>query len=134
MIICFFIQYDFLGKLNITVWIKIIKECILRKLVICTLITEVMAKYLVEVFHSADKIECLRTIQIFLSSGSHFLTHADWGCLDGEHKAWFVIEVESKEEALRIVPSYYRNNTKITKLSNFNLQEVENMLRYHQAQ
>lgn len=93
-----------------------------------------MAKYLVEVFHSADKIECLRTIQIFLSSGSHFLTHADWGCLDGEHKAWFVIEVESKEEALRIVPSYYRNNTKITKLSNFNLQEVENMLRYHQAQ
>ena len=93
-----------------------------------------MAKYLVEVFHSADKIECLRTIQIFLSSGSHFLTHADWGCLDGEHKAWFIIEVDSKEEALQIVPSYYRNNTKIIKLSTFNLQEVENMLRYHPTQ
>ena len=93
-----------------------------------------MAKYLVEVFHSADKIECLRTIQIFLSSGSHFLTHADWGCLDGEHKAWFIIEVESKEEALQIVPSYYRNNTKIIKLSNFNLLEVESMLKYHETQ
>jgi len=93
-----------------------------------------MAKYLVEVFHSADKIECLRTIQIFLSSGSHFLTHADWGCLDGEHKAWFIIEVESKEEALQIVPSYYRNNTKIIKLGNFNLQEVESMLKYHETQ
>jgi len=46
-----------------------------------------MAKYLVEVSHSPDKIECLHTIQIFLSSGSHFLTHADWGCLDGDHKA-----------------------------------------------
>jgi len=92
-----------------------------------------MAKYLVEVFHSADKIECLRTIQIFLSSGSHFLTHADWGCLDGEHKAWFIIEVESKEEALQIVPSYYRNNTKIIELSNFNLREVESMLKYHET-
>jgi hypothetical protein len=134
MIICFFILYDFLEKLNITVWIRIIKECISRKLVICTLKTEVMAKYLVEVFHSADKIECLRTIQIFLSSGSHFLTHSDWGCLDGEHKAWFIIEVESKEEALQIVPSYYRNNTKIIKLSNFNLREVESMLKYHETQ
>jgi hypothetical protein len=90
-----------------------------------------MAKYLVEVSHSPDKIECLHTIQIFLSSGSHFLTHADWGCLDGEHKAWFVIEVASKEEALQIVPSYYRNNTKIVRLGTFNLKEVESMLSKH---
>ena len=90
-----------------------------------------MAKYLVEVSHSPDKIECLHTIQIFLSSGSHFLTHADWGCLDGEHKAWFVIEVDSKEEALQIVPSYYRNSTKIVRLGTFNLKEVESMLSKH---
>lgn len=90
-----------------------------------------MARYLVEVFHSADKVECLRTIQIFLTSGSHFLSHADWGCLDGEHKAWFVIETETKEEALQIVPSFYRNNTKIIKLSTFNLKEVEAILRQH---
>ncbi len=93
-----------------------------------------MAKYLVEVYHSADKIECLRTIQIFLSSGSHFLTHADWGCLDGEHKAWFIMDVDRKEEALQIVPSYYRKNTKIIKLTKFNLQEVENLLKQHEMQ
>ena len=93
-----------------------------------------MTKYLVEVSHSADKIECLRTIQIFLSSGSHFLTHADWGCLDGEHKAWFILDADSKEEVLQIVPSYYRRNTKITKLSRFNLQEVENLLKHHEMQ
>ena len=91
-----------------------------------------MAKFIVEVSHSPDKIECLRTIQIFLSSGSHFLTHADWGCLDGEHKAWFVMEVDSKEEALRVVPPFYRKDTKITKLSKFNLTEVENLLKKHQ--
>ena len=91
-----------------------------------------MTKFLVEVSHSPEKIECLRTIQIFLSSGSHFLTHADWGCLDGEHKAWFVMEVDSKEEALRVVPSFYWKDTKITKLSKFNLTEVENLLKKHQ--
>ena len=93
-----------------------------------------MTKYLVEVSHSADKIECLRTIQIFLSSGSHFLTHADWGCLDGEHKAWFILDADSKAEVLQIVPSYYRKNTKIIKLSKFNLQEVEILLNQHEIQ
>jgi hypothetical protein len=92
-----------------------------------------MAKYIVEVSHSPDKIECLRTIQIFLSSGSHFLTNADWGCLDGEHKAWFIMEVENKEEALRIIPSYYWKSTKITRLSKFSLREVEDLMKQHQT-
>jgi hypothetical protein len=90
-----------------------------------------MAKYLVEVYHSAEKNKFLRTIQIFLISGSHFLTHADWGCLDGEHKAWFVKDVDRKEDTLQIMPPYYRNNTKIIKLSTLNLQDVERFLKQH---
>ncbi len=90
-----------------------------------------MEKYLIEVNHSSDKLECLRTVQIFLNSGSHFLTHADWGCLDGVHKAWFIMEVDSKEEALRIVPSFYWEQTKIIKLNRFNPTEVDNLLKEH---
>jgi hypothetical protein len=92
-----------------------------------------MEKFLVEVNHGPDKIECLRAIQIFLSSGSHFLTHADWGCSDGEHKAWFILEVDKKEDALRIVPPFYRKDTKITTLTKFKLDEVENLLKQHSA-
>ena len=91
-----------------------------------------MTKFLVEVSHSPEKIECLRRIQSYVSSASDFLTHADWGCLDGEHKAWFIMEVDSKEEALRVVPPFYRKDTKITKLSKINLTEVENLLKQHQ--
>jgi hypothetical protein len=90
-----------------------------------------MEKFLVEVEHSPDKIDCLRTIQIFLSSGSHFLTHADWGCHDGVHKAWFTLEANSREEAMMIVPSFYREGTRITRLGKFNLEEVENLLKEH---
>jgi hypothetical protein len=92
-----------------------------------------MERYLVEVSHSSDKIDCLRSIQILLSTGSHFLTNADWGCHDGEHKAWFIMEGNSKDEAYRIVPSFYWKDTKVTLLNKFNLKEVEEMLKQHKV-
>jgi len=90
-----------------------------------------MSKFLIEVHHGANKIECLHAVSIFLNSGSHFLTHADWGCLDGEHKAWFFMDGNSKDEALRIVPPAYRKDAKITRLNNFNLKDVEELLKHH---
>lgn len=92
-----------------------------------------MSKYLIEVPHGPDKIECLRSVQIFLSTGSHFLTNADWGCLDGEHKAWFFMDAESKEEVLRVVPPAYRKDAKISQLNKFKLKDVEELLKYHGA-
>jgi hypothetical protein len=92
-----------------------------------------MAKYLVEVSHNPDKIECLRSVQILLSTGSHFLTNADWGCLDGEHKAWFIMDVENKDEAYRIVPSFYWKDTKVTRLNKFTLKDVEELLKQHKV-
>ncbi len=92
-----------------------------------------MARFLIEVPHEDKKSECARAVQIFLNTGSHFLTHADWGCLDGEHKAWMIVEVESKEEARYILPPAYRSQAKIVKLNNFTIDEVEEILRHHQG-
>lgn len=92
-----------------------------------------MSKYLIEVAHGSEKFECLRSVSILLSSGSHFLMNAEWGCLDGEHKAWFMMDAESKEEAMMVVPPAYRKDTKISKLNRFNLGEVDEMLRHHQG-
>lgn len=78
-----------------------------------------MALHLIEVPHSDSKIECSKAIQVFLSSGSHFLSNADWGCDDGEHKAWIVVDVNSKEEALQIVPPLYRQQAKIVRLTKY---------------
>ena len=78
-----------------------------------------MALHLIEVPHSDSVIECSKAIQVFLSSGSHFLSNADWGCDDGEHKAWIVVDVNSKEEALQIVPPLYRQQAKIVRLTKY---------------
>jgi hypothetical protein len=92
-----------------------------------------MSKFLIEVPHGAEKYECMRSIAIFLNSGSHFLSNADWGCSDGEHKAWFIMEAENKEEALQIVPPVYRINAKITKLIKYNLADMGASLNHHTA-
>lgn len=90
-----------------------------------------MARYLIEVPHSADKRACLQAIQIFLKTGSHYLTHCDWGCMDGEHKAWITVETNSKDEALRIVPPAFRAQAKVVKLDQFSLEQVQRALTQH---
>lgn len=92
-----------------------------------------MAKFLIEVPHEAEKVACLRAIQILLQTGSHYLTNAEFGCPDGVHKAWVIVDVNSKEEARGILPPIYRSQAVIVRLSRFKLEEVEKMLRRHQG-
>lgn len=92
-----------------------------------------MAKFLIEVSHGAEKYECLRSVSILLSSGSHFLTNAEWGCLDGEHKAWFIMDASDKNEALMVVPPAYRKDTLIRQLNRFNLKDVNEILKHHKG-
>jgi hypothetical protein len=91
-----------------------------------------MSKYLIEIPHGSEKLECLRSVSILLSSGSHFLTNADWGCMDGVHKAWFFMEASNKEEVMMVVPPAFRKDTKISLLNKFNLKEINNLLDHHE--
>jgi hypothetical protein len=92
-----------------------------------------MKKFLIEVPHAPDKTSCDHAIQVFMESGSHFLTHAEWGCTDGEHKAWIIIEVESKEEARLVVPPFFRPDAKITKLVTFTSSDLKETGKFHSA-
>jgi len=92
-----------------------------------------MSKFLIEVPHGANKKDCDQAIQIFLQTGSHFLTHADWGCLDGEHKAWIIVDVKSKEEAQYILPSVFRSVAKITQLTTFTAKDILEADSYHKG-
>ena len=58
-----------------------------------------MHRFFIEVPHKSDLVDCTRAVEIFLRTGSHFLTHADWGCRDNEHKAWLVVEVGTRIKA-----------------------------------
>ena len=90
-----------------------------------------MARFLIEVPHGEETVECARAVQVFLETGSHFLTNADWGCEDGEHKAWLLVDVENKNDALRIIPPVFRQQAKVVKLSTFTQQDVDRVLHKH---
>lgn len=84
-----------------------------------------MEKFLIEVPHGEDKSSCVQAIQVFLSSGSHFVTNAEWGCMDGDHKAWLMVETKDKKAAMRILPAAYQRNAKIIKLHKFTRKDIE---------
>lgn len=90
-------------------------------------------RFLIEVPHEPTMIACARAIQTLMQTGSHFLTHADWGCKDGEHKAWIIVEVGSKDEARGILPPALRTQAKIVQLNAFSLADGEQMMRQHQG-
>ena len=92
-----------------------------------------MSRFLIEIPHEADESACLRAIKVLQETGSHFLTNAEYGCLDGVHKAWIIVDVDTKDDARMIVPNPYRAGARIVELNLFTMQEVEDLKRYHDA-
>jgi hypothetical protein len=87
-----------------------------------------MDKYLIEVPHEATETACINAVKVFLETGSHFLANADWGCEDDEHKAWLLVDVNSKKEAEMIIPPAFRHVARITRLKKFTRKDVTEYL------
>ena len=92
-----------------------------------------MAKCLIEVPHPEETVACARVVDVFLKTGSHYLTGADWGCKDGVHKSWMLVDVDGKEDALRIVPPAFRAHAKVTQLNSFSMSEIDSILKKHEG-
>ena len=88
-----------------------------------------MPRFLIEIPHSTDKLACAKVVRTFATSGSHFLTQADWGCADGDHRAWMVVELEDRAAAEAIVPPAFRPEAKITRLVKFLLDRESGKVR-----
>ena len=90
-----------------------------------------MGKFLIEVPHEEEVIACARVVEIFLKTGSHFVTNADWGCRDGDHKAWILVDADNKEEARRILPPAFRSQAKIVSLNKVSMEELDDIRSQH---
>ncbi len=88
-----------------------------------------MPKFLIEVSHSSDHEGCVRALHAILAFGSHYTTQADYGCLDGVHKSWLIVEVDSRNIAEGIVPPNFRGDVKVIQLNKFTPQEIQDLVR-----
>jgi len=91
-----------------------------------------MPKFLIVSPHEAEELLCARIIHDFLATGSHFLTHADWGCQDGVHTGWIFVDAASKEEARMVLPPTARPSAKIVALNKFTMEYIESVLKKHE--
>ncbi|MEP6844924.1 MAG: hypothetical protein ABI861_02945 [Panacibacter sp.] len=84
-----------------------------------------MATYLIEIPHSENTFKCKQVIRLFVESGSHLLSNAHWGCRSGVHKAWFISEFDSIEDAQHIVPPLLRHSANIIELTTFSKADIQ---------
>ncbi len=82
-----------------------------------------MDRYLVISPHTAA--ECVKAFKLVEAIGS--MTHWDWGCKDGEHCGWVIVEAESKDQALMAVPSLERPKARAIKLVRFTPDDIKKM-------
>lgn len=83
-----------------------------------------MPQFLIEVPHTEETTACAKEVHVFLSTGSHFLSRADWGCMDGVHCCWLTVEAANKEEARMIVPPLFRSRATIVGLNKFTVEQI----------
>ena len=91
-----------------------------------------MPRFLIEVPHESEKIACARAARALVATGSHYITNADFGCTDGEHFGWVIVEVDDKAQARGIVPPLYRDSARIVQLNRFTLEELDAFLEHHE--
>jgi hypothetical protein len=74
-----------------------------------------MDRYLVETPHSAQ--DCKMLIDQIYAMG--YLYNFDWGCMDGVHCGWAIVEAENDEDARLSVPPMVRKKARVIKLYKF---------------
>jgi hypothetical protein len=82
-----------------------------------------MDRYLISVTHTSE--ECARALKAIDAVG--MITHFDWGCKDGDHTGWVIIEAESKSQAVMVVPPLLRGKAHAVRLTKFNPEDVQSM-------
>lgn len=80
-----------------------------------------MDKFLVESPHSTH--DCKLAVKLIQSAG--YLNNFDWGCIDGVHIGWAVIEAENAAQALGVVPAIVRDKARAIKLNKFDSAMVD---------
>lgn len=84
-----------------------------------------MDRYLIISDHSNE--DCIHILDLVQAQG--YLHHYDWGCKDGVHVGWAIIEAESREEAILSVPTIIRNKARAVRLNKFTEEDLKTLHR-----
>jgi hypothetical protein len=78
-----------------------------------------MERYLIESPHTAD--ECDQAVKEIHAAG--YLHSFEWGCEDGVHAAWAMVDVENLEHARQTVPWMFRDRARFVRLVKYDIAD-----------
>jgi hypothetical protein len=81
-----------------------------------------MTKYLITSKHTPE--QCLRALDEELAKGKDVLDKFVYGCKEGDHTAYAIVEMKSLSDALSLVPDFLQDDACITKVDKFTPAEI----------
>lgn len=82
-----------------------------------------MERYLIETPHSEER----RYLLLDEINAMGYPHNFDWGCGVGVHVGWAIIEAESEEQALLVVPSIARDTARAIRLIKYSPEMVKEL-------
>jgi len=84
-----------------------------------------MTKYLISSRH--EPADCGRALDEVLAKGSGILDKFVYGCREGDHTAYALVEVKTLSDALAMVPGFLQESACITKVEKFTPAEIKSL-------
>jgi hypothetical protein len=82
-----------------------------------------MARYVITSPHTGE--ECLRALDEELAKGRDILGKFEYGCNAGDHTAYAIVDVDSKNDALSLVPTFLQNKARIVEVGKFTPEMIK---------
>ena len=84
-----------------------------------------MSKFLIASRHTEE--DCVRAIDATLDKGSNILDKFVFGCSEGDHTGYAIVDAKSISDALGLVPDFLQKDACITKVSKLSPADVKSM-------
>jgi hypothetical protein len=78
--------------------------------------------YMVESPHT--KATCLQALDEVSARGKDFLLKFSWGCMDGDHTGYALLDGTGKSEIKKKLPSVSRDKSKIVAVDTFSEDQI----------
>ena len=82
-----------------------------------------MSRYLITSQH--DPAECLRALDEELAKGSGVLDKFFYGCKEGDHTGYAIVETKSLSDALAMVPDFLQESACVTRVDRFTPADIK---------
>ncbi len=86
-----------------------------------------MKRYLVQTPHNAE--DCLKALDEELAKGPEVLGKFDYGCMAGDHTGYAIIDANTREDAVKIVPTFLQSKARIVEVGKFTPEMIRS---FHQ--